>query len=95
MDKIKRRKRDILVSARDLGWNAGTHLQCLDEALAPLHGGLVDGGGPHPGDPRPPARRRARPQRLHCRTTVLASSPVGGGRRVGWARRRSGEEKLS
>jgi len=78
----------------------GEHLQGLDEALAALHGRLVDGGGAGPGprDPTPGAgRRQAVLRRLH--SPLLSSAPAAGvpakgaknGHRQG--RRRRGEVK--
>jgi hypothetical protein len=55
------------------------HLQGLDEALAPLHGGLVDGGGARSADPAP-ARRWAVAQRLHSSVSL---APASGGWRGG------------
>lgn len=51
------------------------HLQGLDEALAALHGDLVDGGGTR-SDDTCPARRWGVAQRLHYSVSL---APAGGG----------------
>ena len=74
--------------------NAGfrEHLQGLDEALAALHGRLVDGGGPRPRDPAPAtARRRGMARRLHSPAS-LGSGGAGVWRGRNRAKRR-GEVK--
>jgi hypothetical protein len=59
------KKQKILLCVRMGSGNAGfrKHLQGLDEALASLHGRLVDGGGPHPRDPAPATARRSEGKR--------------------------------